>query len=159
MTTPQTAAMMPEAAPSLLDASPWRQPTRTREALAAKRFRAELIAHVGGTPSVTQAALIERIVQLQLHLAVMDRRFAATHTMSDHAGRQYLAWANSVARMLAQLGLQSPAARGPSLAEILAASPPRRGRTAPAVSPDALTPPAEQAASGPPAGEAEAISA
>jgi ribosomal protein S15P/S13E len=148
----QTPTTMPEAAPSLLEASPWRQPTRTREALAAKRFRAELIAHVGGAPSVTQAALIERIVQLQLHLAVMDRRFATTHTMSDHAGRQYLAWANSVARMLAQLGLQPAKSRARTLADYLAekaAAPPASASPAPPPPPPACLPP-------PAAGEAEA---
>jgi hypothetical protein len=34
---------------------------------------AELTAHVGGAPSVVQSYLIERLVQLRLRLATMDR--------------------------------------------------------------------------------------
>ena len=136
MTMPQAATMKPDTTPSLLDAPRWRQPTRTREATAAKQFRADLIRHVGGAPSVPQAALIERIVQLQLHLAVMDRRFAATHTMTEHDSKMYLAWANATARMLAQLGLKGATAPRESLMDKLrraaASAPERPGWTPPA---------------------------
>ena len=133
---------------------------RTREARLLRETRAELTLHVGGNPSATQRALIEQCAQLRLRLATMDRAFAeAGAKMTAHDSRTYLAWANSYTRTLRQLGLQGPSARGPSLAEILAASPPRRGRTAPGALPDVLTPPAAQAASGPPAGDTEAMSA
>jgi len=72
---------------------------------------------------VVQRALIDRVVQLQLHLDVMDRRFAAEHTMSDHASRQYLAWSASLARLMRQLNVQAtPAAAPQTLAERLAAA-------------------------------------
>ena len=93
---------------------------RTRERQAAKRFRAELVAHVGGNPSVTQQAIIERIVQLQLHLSVMDRRFASDHTMSAHDSKVYLAWAGALARLLKQLGLQAGKPPARTLADHLA---------------------------------------
>jgi hypothetical protein len=44
---------------------------------------------------------------LQVHLARMDERMFGEGELSDHAGRQYLAWANSVSRMLQALGLKA----------------------------------------------------
>jgi hypothetical protein len=79
---------------------------RTREARLLHVARAELVAHVGGTPSATQRALIEQIIQLRLRLATMDRKFAETGAQTDHDSRTYLAWANSHARLLRQLGLK-----------------------------------------------------
>ena len=53
----------------------------------------------------------------------MDRRFAATHTMSEHASRQYLAWAGSLRRALQTLGMAAtppPVPAAMTLAEHLA---------------------------------------
>ena len=99
----------------------WSGKAHTREARLYRALRTELIQHVGGSPSITQRALIDRLAWLQLQLAKMDERMMRTGEMSDHAGRQYLAWANSVARMLGQLGLHAPAARPLTPAEALAA--------------------------------------
>jgi hypothetical protein len=93
---------------------------RLREVREARALAAELARHVGGRPSVTQAAIIEQIRQVRLRLAVMDRRFAETGTQTDHDARVYLAHANTVARMLARLGLQPPPQAGASLADYLA---------------------------------------
>lgn len=75
--------------------------------MAAIRF--DLIQHVGGSPSVTQRLLIERCVQLSLHLALLDRKLATGEILGEGASRQYLAWSNSLSRALRELGLQ-PAA-------------------------------------------------
>jgi hypothetical protein len=80
-----------------------------------------LTAHAGGEPSATQRALIEQAVQIKLRLAVMDRKFAETGAQTEHDGRQYLAWANSLARLLRQLGMQGTEPRPPSIAEYFAA--------------------------------------
>lgn len=131
---------------------------RTKEARLLRDTRAELTAHLGGNPSATQRALIEQAAQLRLHLATMDRTFAETGgKMTLHDSRTYLAWANSYSRLLRLLGLKGAPERGPSLAEILAAGPPARVRTAPPDAPDAMAPPAAQADSGPPAAPAEVI--
>jgi len=101
---------------------------RTREARLLRETRAELVRHVGGSPSVTQRALIDQLVQIKLRLAVMDRRFAETGAQTDHDSRVYLAWSNSFGRLLAQLGLQAAKPKPPSMAEIIArtpAAPPR----------------------------------
>jgi hypothetical protein len=91
---------------------------RTKEARLMRETRADLTAHVGGTPSVTQRALIEQVVQLYLRLAVMDRRFMETGEVQDN--RIYLAWANSLSRLLRQLGWTPAAERSRSITDIIA---------------------------------------
>jgi hypothetical protein len=77
---------------------------RTREAKLVASVRRDLIDHVGGRPSATQSALIDQICQIRLRLSAMDRRFAESGMLSEHDGKQYLAWANSSSRMLRALG-------------------------------------------------------
>jgi hypothetical protein len=78
---------------------------RSADAVLLRRTRAAMIKHVGGRPSATQRALIERAAMLTLHLARMDTRAMEAGDMSDHASRQYLAWSNTLTRTLAHLGL------------------------------------------------------
>ena len=94
---------------------------RTEEARSIRETRAELLAHVGGDPSATQRALIEQLVQIKLRLAVMDRKFCQTRAQTDHDSRTYLAWANTSARSLRQLGMEGVKRRGPTLADHFAA--------------------------------------
>jgi hypothetical protein len=83
-------------------------------------MRDQLVAHVGGQPSATQAALIELVLQLRVRLAAMDAEFAEAGAMSEHASRTYLAWSNSMARALSSLGMKgAPAAKAPTLADII----------------------------------------
>jgi hypothetical protein len=117
---------------------------------AVKRLRADLLAHMGNKPSSVQLAMVDQAAEIKLRLAVMDETFRRTGRRSAHATGDYLAWSNSFTRLLRQLGLKSPADRGPTLAEILASGPPPRARTSPAVQPDAKAPPAPQPASGAP---------
>ena len=64
-----------------------------------RRMREDLTAHVGGSPSATQKALIERCATLSLHIELMDeRRLKIGGQMTDHDSRQYLAWSNSLER-------------------------------------------------------------
>jgi hypothetical protein len=71
-----------------------------------RRVRAELAAHVGGKPSATQRALIDRIAWLYLHIAMLDARSVERRHMTEHDSRTYLAWCNTLARTLRQLGLK-----------------------------------------------------
>ena len=64
------------------------RPRRTQKTPQAKRFRAELVAHMG-RPSTVQRALIGTAVQLETSLAVIDRQFA-TGAMVAHDSRVYL---------------------------------------------------------------------
>ncbi len=99
---------------------------RSRETRLIRQLHAELIRHVGGKPSVTQAAIIDQLVQLRVRIATMDRAFAETGDTTGHDTKTYLAWANSYARLLRHLGLKGVAERPPSLADHL------RARSSPA---------------------------
>jgi len=98
---------------------------RTKEARQLRGIREALVAHVGGAPSATQHALIERAVQLSLRITLMDQRFADAGRMGDIEGKQYLAWSNALNRTMRELGLKAAPQRAPSLAELFPASPPR----------------------------------
>lgn len=79
----------------------------SQERRDAARFRAALIDHVGGTPSVPQVALIDALAELKLKLIVLDKRFIEEAGMSPHARKEYLAFVNSYSRMLRTLGLEA----------------------------------------------------
>lgn len=81
---------------------------RSKEARLMRDTRDELTAHVGGSPSPTQKALIDTAVQLRLRIAVMDRAFSKTQTQTEHDNRTYLAHANSYARVMKLLGRRLP---------------------------------------------------
>jgi hypothetical protein len=95
---------------------------RTQLAKLQKSLRADLIAHVGGTPSATQKLLIEQAVGLQLRLSLLDQTTLYGMDMTPSDTPRYLAWANSLARLLRQLGLKSAPQPKASLAEHLARS-------------------------------------
>lgn len=79
---------------------------RTKEARFLRDTRADLLRHVGGTPTVVQAALIERAVILSLRVAQMDAKAADGGVLTEHDSRTYLAWSNHLTRTLRQLGLK-----------------------------------------------------
>jgi hypothetical protein len=87
--------------------------TRTIEGRLIRDVRADLMKHVGGTPSATQRALIERAVMLTVQLSRMDAKALREGAMSDHASREYLAWSNT----LTALGLAGPKPKARTLAE------------------------------------------
>lgn len=97
---------------------------RSSEARLMRKVRTSLVAHVGGKPSATQAMLIERIVNLSLRVATMDRKFTASGAITEHDTAQYLAWSNSLSRALRELGMKGPAPKAPTLEEV------RRGSAA-----------------------------
>src|SRR5579859_7878760 len=100
---------------------------RTREGRLLKHVRGELTAHIGGKPTAVQAALIDRAALLTLHVAMLDAKAlgpGGRPGMSGHDQRAYLAFSNSLARALRELGIEPAAAeRAPSLADILAGHP------------------------------------
>lgn len=79
---------------------------RTREARLLKQMRGGLVAHLGGEERLTapQRALVERAAMLQLRLATLDAKIL-NNEFTEHDSRAYLAWSNSLTRLLAQLGL------------------------------------------------------
>jgi hypothetical protein len=93
---------------------------RSKEARLVRHLTAELVAHCGGNPSVTQREIIERIGQIKLRIAVMDRAFTEAGTMTPHDAAHYYAAANTLTRLLARLGLQGAPTPTPTLADYLA---------------------------------------
>jgi hypothetical protein len=94
---------------------------KTREGALLRGVRAELVKHVGGRPSATQAVLIEAAAQLRVRITLMDRKFSETHEQTDHDTRVYLAWVGSLARLMTRLdSLKGAAKREPVLQDYLA---------------------------------------
>src|SRR5437868_4212198 len=93
---------------------------RSREARLLKAIRSDLTTHVGGNPSATERAFIDRAAWLSLRVAQLDARIAAG-TVTDHDSRTYLAWSNSLARTLRELGLRATEPRQRSIGELAAA--------------------------------------
>ncbi|GEN60856.1 hypothetical protein ANI02nite_27400 [Acetobacter nitrogenifigens DSM 23921 = NBRC 105050] len=95
---------------------------RSKEARLVKETRRELLAHLGKKPTVTQIALVERVAWIRLHLSLLDRKMAGT-APGERDARQYLAWTNTMAKLLTRLGLDQPehdVAPIPSLDSLLA---------------------------------------
>ena len=78
--------------------------------------RKALVAHVGGKPSAVQRALIERASVLTLQVSLMDAK-QANGGLTERDGRQYLAWVNTLSRLMRQLGMMGVAQRPLTLAE------------------------------------------
>jgi hypothetical protein len=97
---------------------------KTREGALLRGIRAELVKHVGGHPSATQAVLIEAAAQLRVRISLMDRKFSETHVQTDHDTRVYLAWVGSLGRLMTRLdGLKGTAKRETTLQDYLVTRP------------------------------------
>jgi hypothetical protein len=77
---------------------------RTREAKFLAAIRAELTEQVGGNPTPSERAIIDRVSWLRLHLTLLDEKVGAGGILSDHDVRHYLAYNNAVVRAMARLG-------------------------------------------------------
>jgi hypothetical protein len=114
---------------------------RTREARFIAKLRADLVRHVGGSPSITEAELIDMACDIAFEIEAMKRRRAdrdATLSLHDH--RAFLAYQNTFRRTLAALGMKGAEARPQSLAERMAAAAARRASTAQGTAPIAAAP-------------------
>lgn len=99
---------------------------RTREARLLGKVRKDLTAHVGGKPTVTQQALIERAAMLTLHLSLLDAKaLQSGGEVTDHDSRQYLAWSNALTRLMKSLGTDKPTPPPPArtLADLIRQKP------------------------------------
>ena len=79
--------------------------TRTREGRLLRDLRAELTAHVGGSPSVTQRLLIEQALELKLRIELMNQKTAG-ELPTLHDRNYYISWTHALTRTLAALGLE-----------------------------------------------------
>lgn len=71
-----------------------------------RQTREALVEHLGGEPTATQKVLIDRSVMLIVHLARMDTR--ALESGDEPEPTKYLAWSNTLSRLMKALGLGTP---------------------------------------------------
>jgi hypothetical protein len=96
---------------------PWhlaRPRRRTRVPRFLTQIRADLTKHLGGKPNVAQQLMIDRIAMTLLRIELMDRDALDSDTPGVITERQsinYLAWTNTIGRLLRDLGLDEAAAR------------------------------------------------
>jgi hypothetical protein len=98
---------MPKLGPQSTSTQLHKLDGRTQLAKRAKCLREELVQHVGGSPSATQKALIQQAVMLQMRIDMMDSATMEGLAMNSGDDRRYLAWANSLTRLMRQLGQKS----------------------------------------------------
>jgi len=90
-----------------------------------------MLAHIGGTASFTQMAVIDRAAVLSLRIALMEAQTSSAGEMTEKNSREYLCWCNAYCRLMGQLGLQAaPAHPNPAqtLNDVVAGIVAARGR-------------------------------
>jgi hypothetical protein len=92
---------------------------RTLEARRERQILADLSAHVGDAPSAVQKILIARAARLLVMVEVMERRLIERGETGDLAGRQVIAWTNSLRQVLALLGIERPQQMPKRLADVI----------------------------------------
>lgn len=85
----------------------------------------QLVAHVGGQPSVTQKLLIERMIKVRLQLDLLDAKLASG-AWTPHDSRTYGGLLNAYRLTAREIGMDAKPPPQPTLAEHLA----RRAREA-----------------------------
>jgi hypothetical protein len=94
---------------------------RTREARLIRQLEAELLAHLGGNPTIGQKLLIERICKMRLQLATFDEKIAAGDgNWTAHDQRTLAGLANAYRLTIRELNnMRADRGRGPSLEEVI----------------------------------------
>jgi hypothetical protein len=93
---------------------------RSAEGRYLRDLEQQLIAHCGGSPTITQRLLIERLIRTTVQLQALDTKLAAGDSWTDHDSRTHGGLINRQRLLLRELGLKGAAERAPSLAEYLA---------------------------------------
>ncbi len=92
---------------------------RSAEGRFIRDLERQLVAHVGGQPTIAQKLLIDRVVKCTLQIDALDRKLS-DGAWTDHDGRTHNGLINLQCLSLRELGLNPVAPRAPSLAEYLA---------------------------------------
>jgi len=92
---------------------------RSQEDRFLRRVEAELVAHVGGSPSFTQRLLIRRAAKMMLRLELLDDK-TKDGALIERDGREYGALTNGLRLALRELGIKGrEPAKPPSFRERL----------------------------------------
>jgi hypothetical protein len=82
-------------------------------------LEAQLIAHCGGSPTITQRLLIERVIRTTVQLNALDEKLSASNAWTDHDNRTHGGLINRQRLLLRELGLKGAAEpRVPSLGDV-----------------------------------------
>jgi len=87
----------------------------SREARFIRAYEAELVRHLGGSPSFVQRQQIVRAARLALHLQLWDEASipkGGAIVATAHAHNTYIAWSNNLSRLLRDIGIE-PASAAP----------------------------------------------
>jgi hypothetical protein len=102
---------------------------RSRAGRFLRQYEKQLTEHVGGSPTITQRAIISRAARVALHLELMDEKSLIDgHEFGKYDHNYYVSWSNSLARLLSRLGLQPTDAPAPSLQDVLSGIAARRAQ-------------------------------
>lgn len=93
---------------------------RSRQSRLLRETVRELTAHVGGSPTVTQQLIIDRVAQIRLQLMLHDEKIAAGEA-TDYDGKVYGALHNHYRLLLRELGIKGAATPAPDPGAALAA--------------------------------------
>jgi hypothetical protein len=86
----------------------------------ASDLERDLVEQLGGQPTPGQSRLIRQVVLNSLLYETLCERAIRDEDMGDLAGRQLLAWSNTIRRDLRTLGLdQAPGRAAPRLSDLL----------------------------------------
>jgi hypothetical protein len=83
---------------------------RSAEGRFIRHLEAELVAHVGGSPSITERLLIERLIKIRLQLDLLDTKLAKGE-WTGHDSRTYGGLLNAYRLHARELGLRPAAAK------------------------------------------------
>lgn len=100
---------------------------RSTEGRFIRQLEAELIAHVGGNPSVTQRLLIERCIAIRVQLGLFDEKLRAG-AWTSHDARTFGGLHSALRLALRELGSKPAPAKQPTLDDIVRQA--QRGRAA-----------------------------
>jgi hypothetical protein len=82
-------------------------------------LEAQLIAHVGGSPTVTQKLLIQRIIRGTVQLEAFDEKLQSGD-FTDQDARNYHGLINRHRLLIREIGIEPAAAKPPTLADYFA---------------------------------------
>ena len=84
-----------------------------------RNLESELVAHVGGAPTITQRLLIDRLIKIRLQLDAFDKKLVGGN-WTPHDSRTHGGLLNAFRLTARELGLKGASKAAPTLAEHLA---------------------------------------
>jgi hypothetical protein len=94
---------------------------RSTEGRYVRDLERQLITHVGGSPTIAQRLLIDRLVRTTIQVNALDEKLLAGVNWTDHDSRTHGGLINRQRLLLRELGFEAAAEPASNLADYLAA--------------------------------------